>query len=92
MEDHLLWLEIFFSGSRVVKLGAELAAIYKQPFGVRGLSAQLWRMECGELGNYRLLHRKGFVTAYQFAGLALYSVLKFVRRLLVYGGYLRWKK
>lgn len=92
MEDHMLWLEIIFSGARVVRLRAELAAIYKEQFGVQGLSAQLWLMERGELGNYRSLYRRGFIKDYQFVGLALYSTLKFVRRLLIYGGYLRWKK
>jgi glycosyltransferase involved in cell wall biosynthesis len=92
MEDHRLWLEILFSGARVVKLGAELAAIYKDQFGVQGLSAQLWLMERGELANYRSFHCQGFINAYQFAFLALYSALKFVRRLLIYGSYLRWKK
>ena len=92
MEDHLLWMEIFFSGALLVKLDAELAAVYKGQFGVQGLSAQLWLMERGELKNYRNLYLKGFVNAYQFAGLVAYSLLKYVRRLLVYGGYLRWKK
>jgi glycosyltransferase involved in cell wall biosynthesis len=92
MEDHRLWLEILFSGARVVKLDAELAAIYKDQFGVQGLSAQLWLMERGELANYQSFHRQGFINAYQFAFLAIYSALKFVRRLLIYGSYLRWKK
>ena len=92
MEDHLLWMEIFFSGAQVVKLDAALAAVYKGQFGVKGLSAQLWLMELGELGNYQSIYRKGFVNAYQFAALITYSMLKFARRLLVYGGHLRWKK
>jgi glycosyltransferase involved in cell wall biosynthesis len=92
MEDHLLWLEILFSGARVAKLDAELAAIYKEPFGAQGLSAQLWLMERGELANYQNLYRRGCIRGYQYAGLTLYSVLKFVRRLVIYGGYLRWKK
>lgn len=92
MEDHRLWLEILFDGARVVRLRAELAAIYKDQFGVQGLSAQLWLMERGELANYRSLYRRGGIKGYQFAGLTLFSVLKFVRRLLIYGSYLRWKK
>lgn len=92
MEDHRLWLEILFSDARVVKLSADLAAIYKDQFGVQGLSAQLWLMERGELANYQSFHRQGFINAFQFAFLALYSALKFVRRLLIYGSYLRWKK
>lgn len=92
MEDHMLWLKIVCSGGRVVKLPAELAAIYKEPFGVTGLSAQVWLMERGDLGNYRRLYREKYIEGYQFAGLGIYSVLKYLRRLFIYGGYLRWRK
>ncbi|SFB66800.1 Glycosyltransferase involved in cell wall bisynthesis [Polaromonas sp. OV174] len=92
MEDHMLWLKIICSGGRVVKLGTELAAIYKEPFGVAGLSAQVWLMERSDLGNYRRLYDENFIKGYQLAILDIYSILKYVRRLLIYGGYLRWKK
>lgn len=92
MEDHMLWLKIICSGGRVVKLNTDLAVIYKEPFGVMGLSAQVWLMERGDLGNYRRLHDEKFIKDYQFAVLVLFSVMKYLRRLLIYGGYLRWKK
>lgn len=92
MEDHMLWLKIVCSGGVVVKLSAELAAIYKRPFGVMGLSAQFWSMERGDLGNYRRLYRTNCINGYQLGALAIYSVLKYVRRLAIYWGYLRWKK
>ncbi|WP_180128978.1 glycosyltransferase family 2 protein [Rhodoferax sp. BLA1] len=92
MEDHMLWLEICFSGAQVVKLRTDLAAVYKRQFGVQGLSAQLWLMERGELGNYRSLYCQGMIKGYQFAMLSTYSAIKYVRRLLVYWGHLRWKK
>ena len=92
MEDHMLWLQVLFSGGGVVKIGAKLAAIYKEPFGARGLSAQMWLMERGELGNYRRLFKTGFIKIHEFAALCVYSFLKFARRLVIYGGYLRWKK
>lgn len=92
MEDHMLWLEIVCSGGRVVKLSAPLAAIYKQPFGVHGLSSRLWLMERGDLGNYRRLYEAKFIKNYQFAALCIYSLLKYARRLLIYGGYLKWEK
>lgn len=92
MEDHMLWLKIICSGGRVVKLPTELAAIYKEPFGVMGLSAQVWLMERGDLGNYRRLYQEKYVNGYQFAALGAFSVLKYLRRLTLYWGYLRWKK
>lgn len=92
MEDHMLWMKIVCVGGNVVKLDAELAAIYKEPFGVAGLSSQVWLMERGDLGNYRRLYRKKYINAFQFAFLVIYSVMKYARRLLIYWGHLRWKK
>jgi hypothetical protein len=92
MEDHMLWLKIICSGARVEKIPAELAAIYKAPYGVTGLSAQVWLMERGDLGNYRRLYQENFIKTYQFAALSIYSGLKYVRRLIIYWAYLRWRK
>lgn len=92
MEDHMLWLKIVCSGGRVVKLSAELAAIYKRPFGVMGLSAQFWSMERGDLENYHRLYRDNCINGFQLSMLAVYSLLKYARRLAIYWGYLRWKK
>lgn len=92
MEDHMLWLLLACKEGGVVKLTAELAAIYKSPFGVTGLSAQVWSMERGDLGNYRRLYQAGCINGFQLGLLGIYSLLKYVRRLLMYFGYLRWKK
>lgn len=92
MEDHMLLLKIVCDGGRIVKLGTELAAIYKEPFGVAGLSAQMWLMELSDLGNYRRLHQKNFINSIQFAFLVIYSSLKYVRRLFIYWSHLLWKK
>jgi len=92
MEDHMLWLKVVCSGARVVKLPVELAAIYKDAFGVAGLSSRVWQMERSDLGNYRRLYRDGSINAMQFAMLAAYSLMKYIRRLMIYSTYLRWKK
>ena len=92
MEDHMLWLNLVCEGGKIVKLAAELAAIYKSPFGAAGLSAQLWPMEKCELGNYARLHNGGCINLVQWLGLVSYSMLKYVRRLVMYWGYLRWSK
>jgi hypothetical protein len=44
-------LKIVCDGGRIVKLDADLAAIYKEPFGVAGLSSQVWLMERSDLGT-----------------------------------------
>ena len=49
-------------------------------------------MQLSDLGNYRRLYDEKFIKGYQFAMLGIYSILKYIRRLFIYGGYLRWKK
>ena len=92
MEDHLLWLELICKNHKMVKLSAELVAIYKPLFGFSGLSSQLWLMEKGELDTYKSIYAKGYINFVLWLGLSLYSSLKYVRRLLIYALYLRWKK
>jgi glycosyltransferase involved in cell wall biosynthesis len=92
MEDHMLWLQIICSGASVVKLSIDLAAIYKGPFGITGLSSQMWLMECGDLGNYYHLYHAKLINELQLTILCTYSLIKYVRRMLLYWGYLRWKK
>lgn len=92
MEDHMLWMRIVCTSTRVVKLPLALAAIYKNPFGVTGLSSQIWLMERSDLGNYHRLYQDRCINAIQFSVLVLYSILKYVRRLMFYIAYLRWKK
>ena len=83
MEDHLLWLEIASTGAQVARLNEPLAFIYKKPFGESGLSAHLFAMESAELGNYRLLRKKGAIGVATMLVLFGYSLAKFVRRLLI---------
>jgi hypothetical protein len=85
MEDHMLWLNIACSGAHVDRLPSPLVAIYKRPYGQAGLSAQWWRMERGDLGNYRRLRKQGYISQPQFFVFAAYSCAKFLRRLVVYG-------
>lgn len=92
MEDHMLWLRVVCSGARVVKLNDALAAIYKDPFGITGLSSRVWLMERGDLGNYRRLYHDGCISRMQLVALVAYSLAKYARRLVIYAGYLRWKK
>jgi len=92
MEDHMLWLQFACRNAVILFLPVPLAAIYKNSFGVRGLSAQFWLMERGDLGNYRRLYRRGNIGIFLFAALCTYSVLKYIRRLGIYWAYLRWKR
>lgn len=92
MEDHMLWLSVVCAGGRVDRLVMPLAAIFKRPYGQAGLSAQLWLMERGDIGNYLRLLRQGHIRRAQFVGLILLSVAKFVRRIVVHALKTMWTK
>ena len=82
VDDHLLWLQIVCGGLRFVRLSAKLAYTYKAPYGESGLSSQLWKMEKAELENYWILRRGGCIGTIATIGLSVYSLVKFLRRLL----------
>lgn len=92
MEDHMLWLQVVCSGVRVVKLPLALTAIYKDQFGATGLSSHLWPMQRSDMGNYQRLYHRGCINRIQFFLLISYSLLKYLRRLVIYSVYIRWKK
>lgn len=84
MEDFRLWLTVAARGGRIVKLEDELACIYKAIFGESGLSADMLRMEIGEIQTYWAICRE---THFMFPVVVLlvpYSLLKFLRRLIIH--------
>lgn len=85
MEDHLLWLQIVCNNHKVVKLNQVLVAIYKQAFGVSGLSSHLWEMEKSDLGNYWILYKAKKINFILVSILSVYSLVKYLRRLIVVG-------
>jgi glycosyltransferase involved in cell wall biosynthesis len=82
-EDYLLWLEMVLSGVRAAKIDAPLAVAFKGDFGAGGLSANLVRMELGELDCYRRLHKAGLIGLWKLVGCSIFSTAKFLRRVLV---------
>jgi glycosyltransferase involved in cell wall biosynthesis len=83
VDDHLLWLQILCAGLPFVRLSARLAYTYKRPYGQSGLSGQLWEMEKAELQNYWILRRDGCIGLPAASALSLYSLAKFIRRLVL---------
>jgi len=82
-EDYLLWLQMMLGGVKAARIEMPLAAAFKQDFGVDGLSANLWRMECGELDCYRELYRQRMIGVVSLLAASLFSLMKFVRRVLL---------
>lgn len=83
MEDFHLWLTVAANGHRIAMLDAELAYIFKAPFGEQGLSGDIVAMEKGELDCYWKLHGEGRLGMIPTLALSAYSCTKFLRRIAV---------
>jgi glycosyltransferase involved in cell wall biosynthesis len=82
-EDYLLWLQIILSGCPSTYIELPLASSYKAAYGEGGLSADLWRMEKGELNTYLEIYREGRIGPLRTCFLLAYSMAKHMRRVLV---------
>ena len=82
-EDRLLWQQIAFAGLQTVRIESPLAYMHKSAYGIGGLSAQLWKMEKGELCNFITLYRAGNIHLATYVTATLFSVIKFIKRLLM---------
>lgn len=91
-EDYFLWLALLKIGCRTAFLDLPLAVIHKPAFGVAGQSAELWLMEFGELRALGAARRRGSVSGTLFIAAMSWSLLKFIRRLLLAGFYYRSRK
>lgn len=83
MEDFHLWLTVAANGHQIAMLDAELAYIFKAPFGEQGLSGDIVAMEKGELDCYWKLHGEGRLGMMPTLALSAYSCTKFLRRIAV---------
>lgn len=80
-EDYLLWLQIIFNKHSGWMLEECLAYSFKDDFGSSGLSANLWKMEKGELENYDFLYKNGYISRVQLFAVKAFSILKYIWRL-----------
>ena len=90
-EDFYFWLNFLGAGGQAVFFDLPLAATHKPAFGAGGQSRALWRMEKGELEALLAVRCQGRISFSIFAGAASWSLLKFIRRLLI-TGFRRGKK
>lgn len=82
-EDFLLWQQVAWAGLNVVRIESTLAYMHKPAYGAAGLSAQMWSMEKGELGNFVFLYQEGYINLLYFFVSAMFSIAKFFKRLLL---------
>jgi glycosyltransferase involved in cell wall biosynthesis len=90
-EDYALWLRIALSGFTPYYFKEGLAFGLKPPWGWAGLSANLWKMELGELDTYMLLAREKMIPWAAFPILAAWSLAKFSRRYLLSWVQRKWR-
>jgi len=81
-EDVFLWQQIALAGFKVARIEAPLAYVHKPLFGAGGLSSQLLDMEKGELRNFVALYDAGLIEAPLFGLAVIFSIAKYIRRLL----------
>jgi glycosyltransferase involved in cell wall biosynthesis len=82
-EDALLWQELALAKVEIVRLEIPLVRLHKAPYGDGGLSAQLWAMQCAELNNFRIHYKNKNASIGILIIAILFSVVKFLRRLLI---------
>jgi glycosyltransferase involved in cell wall biosynthesis len=81
-EDYNLWLDIVADGNEVVWLNCTLTFLHKAKYGMGGLSGKIWSMEKGELAAIYNLRRKRKVGYSVWVVFSIWSLLKFMRRLV----------
>ena len=82
-QDRLLWLQIVLNGYKAARLELPLAYTYKAPYGEAGQSGNLWGLEKGELDIFLQLRQMGFLNRGQEILLKGWSLLKYMRRVVV---------
>lgn len=77
-EDYRVWLSIA-SNHKCALLNDVLCNNIegKRPFGQTGLSANLWKMEQGELANYIYIYRQKKIGAAKLASVMFFSLVKY---------------
>lgn len=82
-EDVFLWQKLAFLGMKVIRIETPLAYVHKPLYGVSGLSAQLWKMEQGELSNFASLRESKTIGWPLFFIATSFSCIKFIRRIIL---------
>lgn len=81
-EDYLVWLEFCFKYGGVL-INQYMGASFKPFYGVGGMSQNLWKLERGELENYRILAQKGIISPILAFFASGFSFIKYIRRVFI---------
>lgn len=80
-EDYLLFTEICLDGLACYRSSTPLAFLFKEHYGVSGLTGSLWLGEKGELDFYFRLARAGRIPRLSLFFFVPFSLAKYLRRL-----------
>lgn len=86
-EDYLLWLRILLEGYLCYRMEAPLAVSFRADASPGGLSGNLWAHERRELATWCFLHRLGRISALTLVIAMGWSLLKYIRRILIHWNY-----
>lgn len=82
-EDYKLWLNICYENECILLNQSLVSNIEnKKIYGDSGLSSNLWKMEKGELSNYKNLYELKKIGILMFMLASTYSLIKFLKRIL----------
>lgn len=79
-EDVHLWRQVVCASSRLVRIESPLAYMHKAPYGVSGLSAELWSMEKGDLNSLLSLYNAKHISGMLLALGSTFSLAKYLKR------------
>jgi glycosyltransferase involved in cell wall biosynthesis len=81
-EDYLLWLRLILRGYQGWRLNIPLGFVYKAFYGMGGATKNIFRAEIEELKCFKTIRSEGLIGYPVMFGVMLFSVLKFMRRIL----------
>lgn len=84
-EDFALWLKLAFENYTLARVELVLAFVHKPLWGFSGLSSHIFEMERGEINNFLTLFRERRIGLFLMIFASGWSIIKFVRRLIVVG-------
>lgn len=82
-EDIFLWQKIAFARLSVARIQSPLANVHKPFYGSNGLSRNLFEMEKYEIYNFISLYKEGQIKLPMAIFASIFSIIKFLKRLLV---------
>jgi len=80
-EDVHLWRQAACARNRVVRIECPLAYMHKAPYGVSGLSAELWPMEKGNLNSLFSLYKAKHISGMLLVLGSTFSFAKYLKRI-----------